>query len=609
MKTRSYHQPILLIGCIVVAFAYWTGLSGPFLLDDFSNIPFKLLDSPTWAQVVSVLTTNDSGPSGRPLSVLSFFIHGALGAEGPFQFKLFNLALHLMNGWLLYFLVTRCLQHRGVALAIALIWLAHPLLVSTVLYTVQRMTLLSAFFMLLSLNCYTVTRVRLGQSYKAAMLHYGGTFIFAVLAIMSKENALVLPALLGLLEGLYYTNQPGARRRALFFWGVFALILSSGFFAWSIWEADYAIRGWTPWERLTTQVYVLGYYLHLIATPMADNLSLYHDDFPLYESLDILGVLLLIAYGASIALAWRLRRLAPWFALGVGWFFINHIIESTLVPLELVFEHRNYLASLGPILLFVVMVSYLGPVLALGFPLAALIYCVNLTHERATVWSSLTSFTEHTLETKADSFRVHVDAAQVLSNQGSTQAALEHLFVAQTLVPHNPGPSIHAVVIACRTGEIKEDVVEQAAAAIQRGRDFRYALQAFEQLGYVLATQPCSGLSQGYYISLIQQVLDNDYLALRPEYRAAFFYMQAMSFALQHNYSEAKRRLEMSFESNPADPYPLIEKANIYSHEGDLKAVLETAQRLKAYPAWRYPLINARLEKIVAATRNQGADD
>ncbi|MCK5432896.1 MAG: hypothetical protein KAJ03_09140, partial [Gammaproteobacteria bacterium] len=50
-------------------------------------------------------------------------------------------------------------------------------------------------------------------------------------------------------------------------------------------------------------------------------------------------------------LAIRVRKKLPLFCLGVLWFFGGHVLESTVYPLELVFLHRNYLPSIGILLL------------------------------------------------------------------------------------------------------------------------------------------------------------------------------------------------------------------------------------------------------------------
>ena len=51
-----------------------------------------------------------------------------------------------------------------------------------------------------------------------------------------------------------------------------------------------------------------------------------------------------------------LRRRLPVVACGILWFFVGHLLESTVIPLELMFEHRNYLPS------FAVLLAVIGAV-------------------------------------------------------------------------------------------------------------------------------------------------------------------------------------------------------------------------------------------------------
>ena len=96
-----------------------------------------------------------------------------------------------------------------------------------------------------------------------------------------------------------------------------------------------------------TQAHVIALYLKLFFVPIPGTMSLFHDNFPITHALDGTTVLLLVGYVAAIVGAFALRQRAPWIGFGILWFFACHLLESTLIPLELVFEHRNYLAILG----------------------------------------------------------------------------------------------------------------------------------------------------------------------------------------------------------------------------------------------------------------------
>ncbi|MEE4661459.1 MAG: hypothetical protein V2J89_13395, partial [Halieaceae bacterium] len=148
---------------VLVSWAYWPGLDGPALLDDTANLmPLdQLAQSERYA--VDVATGNRSGPFGRPLSMGSFVLERLYLDRGLRGQKTVGLLLHLLSASVLYLLSRRLARRSGLegsipALAVAGLWLTLPLLLSTTLYVVQRMTLLAALFSLLSLLFYTTGR-------------------------------------------------------------------------------------------------------------------------------------------------------------------------------------------------------------------------------------------------------------------------------------------------------------------------------------------------------------------------------------------------------------------------------------------------------------------
>ena len=140
----------------------------------------------------------------------SFIANAVLSGPDFYHWKLTNLILHLLVALLVYLLVERITsqfhdfsakQPQLVAIAVAGLWLLHPVQVSTVLYTVQRMSLLAALFMVAGLLAYVEARRR-------QIAGYSGAWVFMLLcfavclpfAVVSKENGLLLPLLTFVLE-------------------------------------------------------------------------------------------------------------------------------------------------------------------------------------------------------------------------------------------------------------------------------------------------------------------------------------------------------------------------------------------------------------------------
>ncbi len=116
---------------------------------------------------------------------------------------------------------------------------------------------------------------------------------------------------------------------------------------------NYSSRDFTLQERILTESRVLVFYLKMIIMPSVQELGLYHDDFTLSRSLldppaTLFSVVTLTACCCLPGLL--LLRKRPLVSLGILWFFAGHLLESTILPLEIAHEHRNYLADYGILL-------------------------------------------------------------------------------------------------------------------------------------------------------------------------------------------------------------------------------------------------------------------
>lgn len=116
--------------------------------------------------------------------------------------------------------------------------------------------------------------------------------------------------------------------------------------------SGYQLRPFSMVERLLTEGRAIWFYLGLIVGPDMEALGLYHDDFIVSRGLLSPWTTLpaLIGLGGLVLLAWKVRTRSPIITFGISWFLIGHALESTLLPLELVHEHRNYLPVFGILL-------------------------------------------------------------------------------------------------------------------------------------------------------------------------------------------------------------------------------------------------------------------
>jgi len=439
----------LLIVC-VVAWAYWPGLQGPLLLDDFSNLAtLDKLDLQT-AFAVDIIGGNTSGPLGRPLSMASFVLESLYLDYGVPGQKSFGLFLHLINACLVLVLCLRLLRAAGIRQPLwyagltAGLWLSAPLLLSTTLYVVQRMTLLAAMFSLIGLCAYCLARDRDLEGKRSLhwwLLALAGT----VCAFLSKENGLLTLPMMTAIEVFIYgfqSRKPVSRRLLQGGHGLVLLLPMLGLLAVFALRPEvvlggYNFREFSLLERLLTEARILWMYLAQLLWPNVHTLGLYQDDVVISRGLlHPLSTLFALAAWLVVLLgivASAIRRRGRLLALGVSFFLVGHALESTIFPLELYFEHRNYLPSLGLWFALVAIFAQLQQrwpplrdwlLLALAF---VLLRNIVLLGSQAVVWSD-----RHLLHMEAANYhpqsaRALLELAQVYALDQNTGGALDLL--------------------------------------------------------------------------------------------------------------------------------------------------------------------------------------
>jgi hypothetical protein len=166
----------------------------------------------------------------------------------------------------------------------------------------------------------------------------------------------VLPLYALLIEWLFFGfGERGSKTRRHLAWlfGVFLIlpgILGLAHYLPGVLSgASFQDRPFGLEERLWTETRVLWHYLWWILAPQPGQLSLYHDAFPLSHGPlhPWSGLPAALGLAGLIGGAVLVRRRYPLLSFGILWFFVMQLLVSTVLPLELVFEHRNYLGSIG----------------------------------------------------------------------------------------------------------------------------------------------------------------------------------------------------------------------------------------------------------------------
>lgn len=347
---------ILGLACLI----YWPGLSGIFLVDDIQNLAELNVNGgvTSWSAAHSFVFGNSSGVLGRPISMLSFLINDNAYPGSVASYRHTNVMLHLLVGLSFFCLIRMILlasgllnkgRYRLVALIAFAWWMMSPLNVSTTLYVVQRMTQLSALFCFMGLGALVYGRWVLSNGRAAGRLYaVVGLYAFGGLAVLSKENgALIFLYAVVIEKTIAYLRQEKTDTILLAFisaplWlgGLYFLTHISGY-------TNAGLREFTVYERVLTEARILWAYLYKIVFPILGGMGLVHDDIVISKGVfePISTFISLVAHLALVALAYCFRRQHPWLFLGVFVFYSGHLLESSVIPLELYFEHRNYFVS------------------------------------------------------------------------------------------------------------------------------------------------------------------------------------------------------------------------------------------------------------------------
>lgn len=442
--------------CVAVALtfaSYRPGLPGSFIFDDGpaisknTAIQIHTLDLDSLRQAAF---SSDSGTLKRPLSMLSFALNYYATGLDARSFKLTNIAIHSLTGLCLGLLTVLLLsapalpamnlnRRHLIASAVMLAWLVHPFLLTGVLYTVQRMTSLAGLFTVLGAISYTYGRLLQTKHCRGGWFLLTGMFLFTVLAILCKENGLLLPLFLFVIEVCFFrfqTTTTEQGRWLTFVFGMAALILFTGALtvmlthhSWIF--GGYQVRDFSLPQRLYTETRVLVWYLRMILLPDIGQMGLHHDDIELSTGLlspftTLPAVILLFSMFVTALLVWKKQ---PILSFGLMWFLTGHLLESTILPLELVYEHRNYIPAFGIIL---ILLYYLFQYRPKGLHIALRVFVATLyisfmafsLQARAGQWSNEFQFATRSVRNHPRSARAHYYlATRYLNVSSSSQAA------------------------------------------------------------------------------------------------------------------------------------------------------------------------------------------
>ena len=567
----------LLLGLIAITLvtflAFRPALSGPFLLDDFPTLRgLSQIDLTTAVlpQVRQYALAGSSGLRGRPLSLASFALEAPSWPDNPETFKRTNLLLHIVNGLLLFALLSnltkilQCpgLQGVGLSLGITAVWLLHPMQISTVMYVVQRMTLLSASFTLLGLSLYCKGRGSLAdRPWQGFVLIGIGLLPCTILAVLAKESGVLSPVFALVLELTLLRAVKGDRWRLWQRLGLAGLTVGplaiAGYFAWH-WSdyTDYSDRNFSLPERLLTEGRVLSDYLRLIAFPMTTEFGIFGDGYLISRGWlqPPMTLLCAILIGGLLVGGIALRRRAPWISFAILWFFAGHLLESTIVPLEIYFEHRNYLPMLGPVAAGIWALMQFrpdAPAIAASLTAAVSLVLALLTFSSSLVWGNEALAAEVWPKDHPRSERARQMSAHYWTHRRRFDRAEEQLAQAALIHPENPHLFLQVAQMRCVQGLDARQALKTAIAGLRTASLDRATLDTLDSLRMLASEPRCESLSLQDIHAVLDQLLANNQYRDSDELFVYLQYIRGTTFGNQGRIDDAVEAFEQSARRHP----------------------------------------------------------
>lgn len=520
---------LLVITPIIWIFScYWPALPGPFIFDDIPNLA-PLANHPHlpfWERVQLFLVQGDAGPTGRPVSLLSFFLNDNTWPSQPTVFRITNLLLHCLNGLLVMLLAFKLSQLLGtkqrasllIAVTTALFWSLHPIQINAVAYIIQRMTELSALFSLAAMITYLYGRCQLKHSiWQGYLLMTSGMVIFGLLGLFSKENAVLSPVFMLVLELTLLQSKQPITHITFQLWRWLILGIPTLVIFWYLLQAGlvgYDARVFSLSERLLTQTRVVSDYLIQILLPNLSGSGLFHDDYPISHSIltppqTLVALLTILGLFSSSLL---LARRYPLYSFAVLWFFAGHLIESTTIPLELYFEHRNYLPLFGPAFAITYAIwTYHGQgKKMLRFGLGGFILILSfLTWQQAWLWGNPATATAVWLAENPNSKRAIEAHVAVLTQKQDFATAQVILQQALQRYPNDSILTTDYWRLLCQFQQITPDRLEQM---VIQAAYFQYQAPMMTNLEHLVQAtqkQACLPLEPARMSRILHTLVEN----------------------------------------------------------------------------------------------------
>lgn len=587
-----YNLPILLL---LIAAVYSNTLHSPFIYDDepaiLDNRPIHIerLSSDALTKIL-----HESHANTRIIANISFALNYLWNGLEPFGYHLVNIAIHMLCTIGIYLLLYEILLRSSrksykkyaasLAFAIAAIWGLHPIQTQAVNYIVQRMTILSSMFYIFSFYCYLKAR--------ASRIKWEKTILFCIclilwlLAMGSKEIAITLPLVIFLYESIFAIQESIKKRKRLIITGITLLIIPVLFMFFytltykglsnpltliihEINKTQNFPGGEIPHlNRLMTEARVVVYYISLLLLPLPSRQMLIYTYPPSNTLFDpVTTILSIITISAFLFMAYRLMKKRPFISFFILWYFINLILESTIINLHLAFEHRLYLPSIGIAAITVLLIHELSLLHIERKRLTHILFALTTillataTFTRNTTWKDSVTLYEDNLKKNNKSPALYTNLGLNYIKEERLDEAIAHFNNAIRLDPFHAKAYKNKGVAYHRKNMMNLAILNHEKAIKLSPAD----PESYSNLGVVLN-------DIGMFTEAVQQF--NKAISIDPE-NHEFYLKKGISFHRKGLWDEAIKQFDITLKLYPKSFEARYNKGGIYNNKGNWDKAIE----------------------------------
>jgi len=390
----------------------------------------------------------------RYIGLVSFALNYKINGFNTTGYHIVNISIHIINALLVYeiFLLIILLinnerllnQRYRISLFIAALFLVHPLQTQAVTYIVQRFTSLSALFVLISI----LTFIKFRAVKPAKYYLFAISLFAALLAFKTKENTAALPLMLGAIEWQLFRQSSDSIRKRIYYlipYCILFLVIPLSFINMhkplsdlpaEVIEKSYESPDISRSDYFLTEMRVIVTYLRLLVVPVKQSVDypFVLSGWPIDSKTFLSFLFLAFLLGTGL---WMHRRYML-VSLGIVWFFIFLLVESSIIPIaDVIFEHRVYLSSIGFIAavvgagFYLVKPSYIKIIILLV--IAATHVLAIAAYKRNHVWSDDITLWKDALSKYPTNQRAYLNLGSAYLDKGMYNeviGVLEYIFKA-----------------------------------------------------------------------------------------------------------------------------------------------------------------------------------